>query len=167
MSEQPIILLVEDSENDRVLISAALEQAGMVHSLQTACDGEQAIHYLGGIGEFSDRNRYPMPMLVMLDLNLPKKGGFEVLRWIARQPNVSYSVVVISTSNAPQDVVKAYDLGARSFLVKPGSLQELVELVFPLQRYLRHPVDSLLLQTPSIQLQNVPPALGSSPARLG
>jgi len=164
----PTILLVEDNENDRLLMRAALEQAGIVHSLQVARDGDEAVYYLAGHGEFSDRNRYPMPLLVLLDLSMPKKDGFAVLNWITQQPEpATYSVVVLSASNASEDVVRAYDLGARSFLVKPTTLPELVELVVPLQRYLRSPVMDIASHTTSSERRNAPNGSQCSPASPG
>jgi CheY-like chemotaxis protein len=162
MRVAPTILLVEDDESDIVLIRAALEQAGIAHSLQVVRDGEEAIRYLSDDGSYSDRKQYPLPMLILLDLAMPKKTGFEVLQWMGERPEpVPYSVVVVSASDASEDLVRAYDLGARSFLVKPETFHELVELVVPLQRYLHRPTEAIPLRTPNFERRKPPTSPGS------
>jgi CheY-like chemotaxis protein len=150
MRAAPTILLVEDNPGDRLLMQMALEKARINHSLQTVSDGEEAIDYLSGSGNFTDRARFPLPRLVLLDLNMPKRGGFDVLAWIAaRGQSTAISVVVVSASEASEDLVKAYDLGARSFLVKPATIDELIDLVSPLETYLREPGGSTLFRPPN------------------
>lgn len=118
----PIILLVEDSPDDVVLIHRSFKKAQIAAQIHVVNDGEAAIRYLAGEGEFADREAHPLPNLVLLDLKLPLKSGFEVLAWIRANPDLRRTLVVVLTSSAElQDVRHAYDLGANSYLVKPVS----------------------------------------------
>jgi CheY-like chemotaxis protein len=129
VQEEPLILLVEDREDDVVLLRRSFEKAAIANPLQVVKDGEDAIAYLSGTGRFSARKEFPLPELVLLDLKLPKLDGFEVLRWIRTQPALSgLRVVVLTSSNNLRDMNLAYALGANSFLVKPTDLKEYVEL---------------------------------------
>jgi len=123
------LLLVEDSEHDVFLMRRALNQAEIRNPLYVATDGQQAIDYLAGNGEFSDRETYPFPALVFLDLKLPLKSGHEVLDWIREEARLEELVVVVLTSSdEPSDINRAYKLGANSYLVKPPSLVQLRDL---------------------------------------
>jgi len=129
VQEEPLILLVEDREDDVVLLRRSFEKAAIANPVQVVKDGEDAIAYLSGTGRFSAREEFPLPELVLLDLKLPKLDGFEVLRWIRTQPALSgLRVVVLTSSNNLRDMNLAYALGANSFLVKPSDLKEYVEL---------------------------------------
>lgn len=151
-TDKPTILLVEDNPSDSILMRAALDRAGVVHHLQVVGDGEEAIKYLVGNGQYADRLLFPMPRLVLLDLGLPKKSGFEVLDWIRQLPvPAAFDVVVVSATNAMDEVARAYDFGARSFIVKPNSLEDLVELVRPLEGYLNRQQGSALPLGPTIE----------------
>jgi CheY-like chemotaxis protein len=129
------ILLVEDNEDDIFLMRRALKKAQAGNNLQTVTDGQQALDYLSGAGQFSDRRLFPLPMIVFLDLKLPYVGGFEVLAWLREQPLLNSIVVVVLTSSAEnRDHEKASVLGARSYLVKPPtpeSLRQVLELLPP------------------------------------
>jgi len=85
MSQYPV-LYVEDNADDVLLLRHAFKRADILDPVQFAQDGQEAIDYLAGAGKFSDRKKYPMPRLVLLDLKLPKKTGIEVLQWIREQP---------------------------------------------------------------------------------
>ena len=123
------ILQVEDDEADVFLLRRVFEQAGITSPLQTVADGQMAIDYLSGVGEFADRQKHPVPCLVLMDLNLPRKDGLEVLRWIRQQPNLNKLVVVVFSSSAlDRDVERAYELGANSYIQKPPSLDQLREI---------------------------------------
>src|SRR5437868_2030655 len=98
MPDQALILLVEDKEDDIVLIRRALAKAGVVNPLQVVRDGDEAIEYLAGERKYRNREEYPLPQLVLLDLKLPGMDGFEVLRWIRGQPGLSSLRVVVLTS---------------------------------------------------------------------
>lgn len=123
------ILLVEDNEDDAFLMERALQEAAVANPLQLVENGQEAIDYLSGAGKFKDRAQYPMPAVVFLDLKLPLKSGHEVLAWIRRQKDLESLVVVVLTSSAePSDIKKSYALGANSYLVKPPTADNLVDL---------------------------------------
>src|SRR5438045_7434115 len=128
--EHSAILLVEDDEADIVLMRRAFRNARIANRLLEVRDGQAAIRYLSGDGEYADRTRYPIPFLILLDLRLPKLSGFEVLAWIRDQPElVDLIIVVLTGSDRVPDVSKAHELGANSYLVKPGTFDELGEMV--------------------------------------
>lgn len=124
------ILQVEDEASEVFLLQRAFREAGISHPLQVASDGQMAIDYLAGTGEFADRKRFPLPGLILLDLKLPRRSGREVLQWIRAQPAFR-RIVVIAFTSAPYigDVGLAYDLGANSFLIKPVDFTRYVEIV--------------------------------------
>lgn len=140
------ILLVEDNEDDVFAMQRALRRANVTNPLQVVTDGQQAVDYLSGAGEYSDRARYPLPFIVFLDLKLPYLHGFEVLTWIRRQSSLNSVVVVVLTSSAEaRDYERAYALGARTYLVKPPTPETLHDLIrslrsFWLSRTDSHPV---------------------------
>ena len=123
------ILLVEDNEDDVFLMKRALKGAHISNPLHSVEDGQQAIDYLAGQGPFADREKYPFPAIVFLDLKLPLKSGLEVLEWIRTQPPFENLIVlVLTSSNEPSDLKRAYSLGANSYLVKPPTAAQLLEL---------------------------------------
>ncbi|HTL58510.1 MAG TPA: response regulator [Candidatus Limnocylindrales bacterium] len=116
----PPILIVEDDQNDVLLIRRTLGTSGIPNPRHFVESGEVAIDYLLGANAYSDRKRYPLPALILLDLKLPGIDGFKVLQWIrGNRVFRDLRVVVLTSSNAIRDVNKAYRLGANSFLVKP------------------------------------------------
>lgn len=122
------ILQVEDDPNDVFLLQHALKQAGVANPIHVATDGQQAIDYLKGTGKFANRETFPLPCLVLLDLKLPHVMGFSVLKWIRQQPGPALVVVMLTASGEDADVVTAYRLGANGFLVKPSQASKLVEM---------------------------------------
>jgi CheY-like chemotaxis protein len=129
MSELATILLVEDQEDDIFMITHAFERGCISNPLHVVRDGEEAIAYLTGDGVFADRCKFPIPGLVLLDLQLPRLNGFDVLRWIRQQPHLgAVRVIVLTASTNVRDVNLAYQLGANSFLVKSEDFQQLVAL---------------------------------------
>ena len=136
MSDTAVILIVEDREDDILLMRKAFEKASVSNPVQIVRDGEEAISYLLGEGKYANREEYPLPVIVLLDLKLPRKDGFEVLSWIRRQPGIhSLPVVVLTSSNEIRDVNRAYQLGANSFFVKEIDFQGTVDLSKLLQTY--------------------------------
>jgi CheY-like chemotaxis protein len=120
MTTNKAILLVEDNEDDVFLMKMALKDADVKNPLCVAEDGQEAIDFLSGTGEFSDRHTYPMPAVVFLDLKLPLKSGHEVLEWIRKQNSLKdLAVIVLTSSNQPSDLAKSYELVANSYLIKP------------------------------------------------
>ena len=125
-----MILAAEDEETDALLLRLAFEQARLPCELIVARDGEEAVRYLNGDEPYSDRIRFPMPCVVLLDLKMPRMDGFDVLKWIADHPQFKgLPALVLSSSTHDSDVERARRLGAREFLVKPHAFMELVQLV--------------------------------------
>ncbi|MFN6519028.1 MAG: response regulator [Nostoc sp. CreGUA01] len=134
--EQQTILLAEDDSDQVLLIRRALRKANLMQTLQVVSNGEAAISYLCGEGEYADRERYPLPILVLLDLKMPRKSGFEVLEWLKQQPELRrLPVIVLTTSKETTDVHKAYDLGVNSYLVKPVAFSDLTAMIKLLDAY--------------------------------
>ena len=155
MLNNQFILLVEDDANDVLLIQRAFQKAGFHQGLKTVSDGNQAIEYLSGEGCYADRERFPMPFLLLLDLRLPGTDGFEVLRWVRAAPELKrLLVVVLTSSNLQSDVDRAYELGANSYLVKPVEFQEMVNLV---QRFEVYWSEINRIPTPSEPAESVNP----------
>jgi CheY-like chemotaxis protein len=129
MTTSRTILLVEDNEDDIFLMGRALKGAGVLNPLQVVDNGQDAINYLAGAGKFADRTLYPIPAVVFLDLKLPGKSGIEVLGWIRAQKEFEAIIVIVLTSSAePRDLKACYALGANSYLVKPPTPEQLVEM---------------------------------------
>ncbi len=130
------ILQVEDEENDVLFFKLAAEKAGLQRPIHVATDGQEAIDYLMGSGKFADREAYPLPCLMLLDLKLPQMPGLEVLKFIRSHPKFNSIVVIVFTSSdQDSDVRAAYQHCANSYLVKPANHQELVELVKLIRSY--------------------------------
>jgi CheY-like chemotaxis protein len=128
------ILLAEDEENDVFFMQRAFDKAGIKNQLQVVSDGDEVLHYLAGEGVYADRETYPFPALLILDLKMPKKTGFEVLEAIQRHPRYeTLPIVVQVTCPDHPDLEKAYRLGASSFLIKPISYDRIVELMIRIQ----------------------------------
>ena len=135
-SAQGIILVAEDGEEDTMLLRRALLKANFLNPLHIVPNGEEAIAYLQGEGKYAARDEYPLPSLLLLDLKMPRKDGFEVLEWIREQPGLSsLRVVVLTASDEIRDVNRAYQLGANSFLVKPVDFPSFVEVTLALKGY--------------------------------
>jgi len=126
-----IILLVEDDASDSVLIRRAFEKAGISDELVRAKDGDDAVAYLDGSAPYQDRLAHPLPCLVLLDIKLPRRSGFEVLSWIRRDPRPlrRIPVVMLTSSRHSVDVNRAYELGANAYSVKPDTSAQLIELI--------------------------------------
>src|SRR5262249_17375864 len=109
VTDRPIILLAEDNEDDVILIERAFRKAGLLSPLMVVRDGEEAISYISGFGRYSDRAQFPLPDLFLLDLKLPMRDGFEVLRWIQTQPELKkLPVIVLTQSDRIRDANQAY-----------------------------------------------------------
>ena len=136
MPDQAVILLAEDREDDIALIRKAFAKAYIVNPLHVVRDGEEAIAYLQGEGRYFNRDEYPLPDLLLLDLKMPRLDGFDVLKWLRQQPGLSsLRVVVLTSSEDIRDVNVAYKLGANSFMVKPMDFQDVVHMSQFLSRY--------------------------------
>ena len=131
-----VILLAEDDPNDVLLVQRAMQKLNFAAPLQVVRDGEEALAYLSGQDAYGDRESYPLPALMLLDLKMPRRSGFEVLQWLRGQNGLKrLPVVVLTSSNQASDINKAFDLGANSYLVKPGGFDSLLELMKGLDMY--------------------------------
>ena len=122
-----LILHVEDEENDVLLIQHALTKAGVTSPVHVASDGQQALDYLNGQGNYANRAEFPLPYLVLLDLKLPFVPGLDVLKFI-RQTELPIVVVILSSSESDKDIAAAYRLGANAYLVKPSDISKLADV---------------------------------------
>lgn len=130
------VLLVEDDDNDIVLMQRAIYRAGVAVDLHFVRDGEQAIMYLAGNGPYADQERHPLPILIFLDLKLPRRSGHEVLKWVRAQKVLKrIPVIILTSSMEPEDINKAYDLGANSCLYKPVTFEPLADAMKALETY--------------------------------
>ena len=131
-----IILMADDDADDRLLAMEAMHESRVLNELHFVEDGVQLLNYLRGKDFYSDRTLYPMPGLILLDLNMPKKDGREALAEIKADPRLRrIPVVILTTSKAEADMVKGYDLGAASYITKPVTFDALVELMRTLGKY--------------------------------
>jgi CheY-like chemotaxis protein len=129
MAEHAVILLAEDEEDYVLLIRHAFSQANIPNPLHVVWNGQEAIAYLKGEGKYSNRDEYPLPDLLLLDIKMPRVNGFEVLKWVRAQPGLApLRVLVLTSSEDLRDVNEAYRLGANSFLVKPLDFQDFTQL---------------------------------------
>ena len=134
--KEHVVLLADDDPNDVFLLQRAFQKTNIANPLQVVRDGEEAMAYLSGQDQYADRQRHPLPVLLLLDLKMPRKSGFEVLRWLRQQAGLKrLPVVVLTSSNQNPDINKAFDLGANSYIVKPGGFDSLVEMVKNLNLY--------------------------------
>lgn len=125
-----IILHVEDSDDDAFLLERALSRAGVYSRLHRVGDGRQAVEYLSGTGLFTNREAHPLPSLVLLDLKLPQLDGFEVLSWARSQAELEHlPVFILSSSDMPEDVARARELGAQAYFVKSARFEDVVKEV--------------------------------------
>ena len=127
------ILLADDDPDDRMLVREAFEESHLLNTLETVEDGEELMDYLHQKGEFAGK---PMPNLILLDLNMPRKNGMEALEEIKADQNLRrIPIVILTTSKAEEDIIRTYDLGVNSFVVKPVTFESLVDLVKELGKY--------------------------------
>jgi len=136
MNERATILVIEDDSNDLFFIKRAFSSLGNRNTMQAVGDGAEAIDYLRGVDDYADRERFPLPALILMDLKMPRVDGFEFLAWLRREPGLRIiPVVVFSSSNLDSDVRRAYELGANSFIVKLQDHTELPEVLRTLAIY--------------------------------
>ncbi|MGV3774780.1 MAG: response regulator [Verrucomicrobiales bacterium] len=136
MGNPGIIIIAEDNSDYAFLLRKAIEKAGIPMGVKILTDGDQLLLYLQGLGAFADRVANPLPNFIILDLQMPRKSGFDVLEWImCHQEHATVPTVVLSSSDLERDVRKAYQLGANTYFVKPNSFEDLVETMKTLQQY--------------------------------
>jgi CheY-like chemotaxis protein len=128
------ILMAEDDENDVLFMQIALARSGLPYGLVVVRNGEQAVQYLSGEGVYADRQRYPKPCLLLLDVGMPVLSGLEVLEWLQHCPTAREFVVVVLTSSAdPSDIERARSLGADDYRIKPSNAADLTPMLLELQ----------------------------------
>ena len=124
------ILAAEDEESDRLILELVYQRVNLPPPLVIVRDGQEAVDYLSGTSRFADRSIYPLPGLLVLDLKMPRMNGFDVLSWLATQPQFkALAAVVLSSSSDDSDIKKARQLGAREYFVKPHRFDDLVKIV--------------------------------------
>ena len=130
------ILMADDDQGDRRLTQEAFQQHRIQHRLKFVENGEQLIDYLLQQGEFAAPDDSPRPSLILLDLNMPRKNGSEALQEIKSHPQLRrIPIVILTTSKAEEDIARAYDLGANSFITKPMTFDGLAKVVEVLSKY--------------------------------
>ena len=136
MDQPAHILLVEDNRMDVELTLDAFHEARLLNTIHVASTGQEALDYLFGQGKYADRNAFPLPSLILLDLKLPGIDGFEILRQIKSTPVLKRLPVVILTSSKEEgDRALSYDRGANSYLVKPVSFDGFLDVVRQIEGY--------------------------------
>jgi CheY-like chemotaxis protein len=116
------VLLVEDDLNDIFLVKRAFKMAQLETPLQVVTDGEEAMHYLSGDGKYANRESYPLPKLIVMDIKMPRMSGFDVLEWIKQEGALRrIPVIIVSSSDRAEDIDRAYELGTNAYMVKPVS----------------------------------------------
>ena len=128
------ILAAEDEESDRMILELAFGSAKLPCPLVFVPDGQEAMDYLSGKGRYADRAAHPLPALIVLDLIMPRMNGFDVLGWLAEQPDLKQIPAVVLSSSAHEcDMNIARQLGAREYFVKPHNLDELIKIAHQMQ----------------------------------
>src|SRR6185295_16739140 len=122
--EKSVVLLVEDCDDDVDITRRAFAKAGLPNPLYVVCNAAEGIAYLEGRGEYFNRAEFPVPDLVLLDINMPGGDGFTLLRWVRAHSGLKgLRIVMLTTSDESQDIDTAYRLGANSYIVKPSSFE--------------------------------------------
>jgi CheY-like chemotaxis protein len=130
------IVLADDDPDDRQLTEDAFSENRLANQLHCVEDGEELMDYLHRRGKFESLRSDPLPGLILLDLNMPRKDGREALKEIKADPSLRrIPIVVLTTSKAEEDIVRSYDLGVNSYVTKPVTFKSLVELIKVLGRY--------------------------------
>jgi len=137
VTNKPSILLVEDNAFDVQLIESALSRTPGQINLIRVEDGDEAVDYLAGVAPFDDREKFPLPVTMLLDIKLPKRSGFEVLQWLRSQdgPIKRLPTLMLTSSKHQVDINLAFERGANAYLTKPDSLRELTNLLGELKNF--------------------------------
>ena len=137
MEDSPIIiLLAEDDQDDQYLISEALDESNVPHKLFIVENGEELLDYIHNRNQYLNKNKYPRPELILLDLNMPRKNGMVTLKEIKSDPKFKrIPVVALTTSQSEEDIIQTYELGVSSYITKPMTFTALVEMMKSLGKY--------------------------------
>jgi CheY-like chemotaxis protein len=134
--EDVIILYAEDDPEDRMLVEDAMDESRLANEMHFVEDGEELMDYLYRRGKYAELNDKPLPGLILLDLNMPKKDGREALEEIKNDPDLKrIPIVVLTTSKAEEDILSTYDLGVSGFIIKPVTFESLVSLLKTVSKY--------------------------------
>ena len=132
----PVLLVAEDDDTDALLLQRALRRSGSAFIMVRVEDGDELIAYVEARGKYADRNEFPMPWVVLLDLRMPRRNGFDVLRWRQETPGRSrLPIVVFTSSGLAEDIEQAYELGANSYVIKPMAGERLEAMVAALHEW--------------------------------
>lgn len=136
-NKRPIVILIADDDaEDRMLIQEALDESRLKNKIQFVENGEELMDYLHNRGKYQNKEEYPTPGLILLDLNMPKKDGREALKEIKAADQLRLiPIVVLTTSKAEEDILKTYNLGVSSFITKPVTFTALVDVMKTLSKY--------------------------------
>jgi CheY-like chemotaxis protein len=149
MSTKYTILSVDDSPDDAFLLQRACRKAGVQFNLVHVEDGRYAMDYLAGVGSYSNREEFPLPAMILLDLKMPRATGFEVLEWMAGQPSLlEFPVAILTSSQNEEDIRQTYQKGARWYIVKPVEHHVLTHLMKLIQGWLDSPQADPLISSP-------------------
>ncbi|MDB6108308.1 MAG: response regulator receiver protein [Pedosphaera sp.] len=129
MNDEKTILIVDDYNDDVVFLKHVMKKAGVVNPVMQVNTGEEAMHYFKGEGVFADRENFPLPSILFIDLKMPSVDGFELLDWLQQQPHLRSMLVIVVTGDwERRGVTRAYRMGAQSFLVKPCNAVDILNL---------------------------------------
>ena len=136
-NERFTVLLVEDDLNDIFIVKRAFKMANLATPLQVVTDGQEAISYLRGDDKYADRDAFPLPKLIVMDIRMPRRTGFEVLEWVKSTDRLlrRIPIVIVSSSESPADINRAYELGANAYMVKPMNFREVEHLFETITHY--------------------------------
>jgi|SRR5687767_9765573 len=149
MNSATTILHADDSEDDRQLLLYAVHKADSPFDLQSVEDGQMAADYLGGVGDYGDRKRFPVPVLLLLDIKMPRMNGFDVLAWVRDQPALkTLPVAILSSSYDEADVKRTYALGTTWYLMKPLDYDDVKRLVTLIGAWIADPKGNDLSKSP-------------------
>jgi CheY-like chemotaxis protein len=135
MTEKKTVLAVEDDAPDLFPLRRAFRQLDPTFDVKVVETGRAAVNYLQGEGVYSDRNQYPLPLLIVLDLRLPGMSGLDLLKWIREQPQFTDLPIIALTAFGNRDLPRAYDLGINFYLLKPADAESLAEVLQALDLY--------------------------------
>lgn len=135
IEQKQCILVADDDTDDQFMLKEAFASLNFDKEIRTVENGEELLDYLNRKGKYSDAT-LPIPKLILLDLNMPKIDGRQCLRLIKANPQYSkIPIIIFSTSNNPEDISQSYELGANSYIIKPYSYNELVEIIDIIKKY--------------------------------
>jgi len=130
------ILIAEDDAEDRMLTTDAMNESKLVNRIDFVEDGEDLMDYLNHKGKYTDTKKFPLPGLILLDLNMPRKDGREALKEIKSSPELKkIPVIILTTSKAEEDIIRSYDLGVNSFITKPVTFNGMVNVMRTIGKY--------------------------------